>query len=183
MEDLAAFVGCFLQALGVDRVHLAGHSLGGAIALALALAEPARIRSLTLIAPAGLGPEINMAYIDGFVAAERRKELKPVVEMLFADPTVASREMIDEVLAFKRLDGVTGALRQIADACFGGGGRAARLTELTMPVQAIWGEADAIIPASQAKAVARHHVLAGAGHMVHMEAASAVNALINAFLG
>jgi len=182
VDDLAAFVGSFLRALEIERVHLVGHSLGGAIALALALAEPARIRSLTLIAPAGLGPEINMAYIDGFVAAERRKELKPVVEMLFADPAVASREMIDEILAYKRLDGVTAALRQITAACFGGAGQAGRLNEVTMPVQAIWGERDAIIPAAHAKAVARHHLLPGAGHMVHMEAAAAVNALISDFL-
>ena len=65
---------------------------------------------------------------------------------------------------------------------FGNGDQAARLPGLAMPVQAIWGEKDAVIPAVHAKAVANHHVLPGVGHMVHMEAASAVNALIEGFL-
>lgn len=179
VADLAAFVWSFCDGLDLPRLHLAGHSLGGAIALAMALARPAQVASLTLIAAAGLGPEINRGYIDGFVAAERRKELKPVVELLFADPSAASREMIDDILKYKRLDGVAEALTQIAGACFTGAAPlAGGLSELTMPVQAIWGEADAIIPASQAGLVARHHLLPGAGHMVHMEAATAVNALI-----
>ena len=182
VDDLAAFVWQFADDMGIDRLHLAGHSLGGAIVLAMAHCRPARVLSLTLIAAASLGPDINMAFIDGFIAAERRKDLKPVVELLFADPTAASREMIDDILKFKRLDGVADILRQIARACFGNGDQAARLPGLAMPVQAIWGEKDAVIPAVHAKAVANHHVLPGVGHMVHMEAASAVNALIEGFL-
>ena len=55
---------------------------------------------------AGLGAEINAGYIEGFVAAGSRRELKPVLEQLFADPALVSRQMVDDVLKYKRLDGV-----------------------------------------------------------------------------
>ncbi len=185
---LAASVWAALAALGLGRVHLAGHSLGGAIALRMALDQGARIASLTLICPAGLGPEINAGYIDGFVRAERRKEMKAAVETLFADPSLVSRDMIEDLLKYKRLDGVPAALRTIAAAAFADGVRASvmapSLATLAVPVQVIWGAEDRIIPPAQAAAVdaARRHVLPGAGHMVHIERPAEVNRLIAAFV-
>ena len=91
-----------------------------------------------------------MAYIDGFMAAKRRKQLQPVLEMLVADPAMVSREMIEDVLKFKRLDGVEAALNRIIDDTFAGGRQALQLTgrlgELSVPVQVIWGRQDRIIP-------------------------------------
>ena len=49
----------FLDALEIDTVDLVGHSVGGAVALHLALADPARVRTLTLVASAGLGRAVN----------------------------------------------------------------------------------------------------------------------------
>jgi hypothetical protein len=46
--------------------------------------HPDRVASRTLVAPAGLGEDINPDDIDGFVAAERRRELRGVLELLFA---------------------------------------------------------------------------------------------------
>ena len=96
-----------------------------AIAAQMALAAPQRVASLVLIASAGLGAEINTGYIEGFVAAATRRELKPVVEQLFADPGLVSRQMLDDLLKFKRLDGVSQALTQLGGALFGGGRQAA----------------------------------------------------------
>ena len=75
-------------------------------------------RSLTLISSLGLGEEINGAYIDGFVAAESRRDLKPVLKELFADENLVSRQMVDDLLKYKRLDGVRDTLRGLADAMF-----------------------------------------------------------------
>ena len=47
-----------LAARGMKRVHLVGHSMGGAVATLMAL-SPERVASLTLLAPGGFGPEIN----------------------------------------------------------------------------------------------------------------------------
>lgn len=54
LERLAGDVGRALDALGVDGAHLVGHSLGAAVAMRLALDQPCRVLSLTLISPAGL---------------------------------------------------------------------------------------------------------------------------------
>ena len=62
------------NALGVERAHLVGHSLGGAIAMEVARQAKARVKSLTLICSAGLGPDINMEYIDGFIASASLSE-------------------------------------------------------------------------------------------------------------
>jgi pyruvate dehydrogenase E2 component (dihydrolipoamide acetyltransferase) len=180
----------FMDAKGIAKAHLVGHSLGGAIALDMALNHAERVASVTAICAAGLGPEINMAYIDGFMAANRRKQLQPVLEMLVADPAMVSREMIEDVLKFKRLDGVETALNRIIDDTFAGGQQALQLTgrlgELTVPVQVIWGRQDRIIPARHTEGLPSKvhvHVLDGAGHMVHMEKAAEVNQLIERFVG
>ncbi len=186
---LRAALADFLAAMGIAEAHLVGHLLGGAAALDLALAEPGRVRTLTLIAAAALGPEINMDFIAGFVAARRRKELKAILALLVHDPAAIGREMVEEVLRYKRLDGVAAALAAIAGAAFAGGTQALRLEHrvagLAPPLQVIWGRDDRIVPAAHAEALAGTvpvHLLEGAGHMVHMEKAAEVNALIAALV-
>jgi pyruvate dehydrogenase E2 component (dihydrolipoamide acetyltransferase) len=177
-----------MAALDIRRAHLVGHSLGGAIALQMALDAPETVASVTLVCPAGLGAEVNADYIEGFIRADRRKEMKAIVEALFADPSFVSRDMVEDLLKYKRLDGVLAALRAIADAAFADGRQRAvfadRLSALAMPVQAIWGEADRIVPAAHAAALpeGRRHVLPAAGHMVHIEKPAEVNRLIAAFV-
>ncbi len=189
MAALSATLLASLDALDIGAAHLAGHSLGGAVAMQTALDQPARAASLTLVASAGLGRDINMDYIEGFQRAGRRKDLKQVLQALFADASLVSRDMVDDILKFKRLDGVEQALATIADGAFAGGRQASvlghRLHELEAPVQVIWGADDQVIPAAHARevpATVKVHILDGAGHMVHMEKAGEVNALIEAIV-
>jgi pyruvate dehydrogenase E2 component (dihydrolipoamide acetyltransferase) len=81
-------------------------------------------------------------------------------------------------------------LERIAAACFPGGRQALDLTDglarLTVPVQVIWGREDQIIPADHGLGLGGTvpvHVIDAAGHMVHMEKAAEVNALIRDFVG
>ena len=189
LSDLAGFVASFLDAIEVPRVHAVGHSMGGAIATQLALLQPTRVASLTLVNSAGLGAEINSAYIDGFVSAASRRELKPVVEQLFADPSLVTRQLVDELLKYKRLDGVPELLGALARSLFSGGRQseqpALELEGTGVPVTVVWGEADRIIPASHAGNAppgAKVKVLPGAGHMVMMEKASDFNSILRGHL-
>lgn len=189
LKGLSQAVTAFMDAVEVDGAHLVGHSLGGAIAMAAAAAAPARARSLALIASAGLGPDINADYIARFVAASSRRDLKPVLEQLFADRSLVSRKLVDDVLKYKRLDGVGEALAAIAGVQFEGGRQqfapADALDATTLPVLVIHGRADAIIPATHADALgerAHTEVIDGAGHMVQMEAAAVVNNLLREHL-
>jgi pyruvate dehydrogenase E2 component (dihydrolipoamide acetyltransferase) len=184
---LAAAVAAALDALGIERVHLVGHSMGGAIAAAVAQRQPERVASLTLIAAAGLGSEINGAFIDGFVRAQRRREAQEVLGLLVHDPALVSRAMVEDVLRYKRLDGVAQALETIARAWFPNGRQAVAVdfAVLAMPVQLIWGRDDRIIPVAQAAALAGRlpvHTLDAAGHLPHMEKAGEVNRLIARFI-
>jgi pyruvate dehydrogenase E2 component (dihydrolipoamide acetyltransferase) len=182
VAGLARTVLAFMDRLNIDKAHLVGHSLGGAIAMQIGQNAPSRVKSLTLIGSAGFGPDINMDYIRGFIGSSSRKELKPVLEKLFADPSQVSRQMTDDILKYKRLDGVSQALQSLADAAFAGGKQQAILGPGSIRTLAIWGKDDHIVPAAHAAnaAPARVEIIDGAGHMVQMEQASRVNALIKA---
>ncbi|MGI9134860.1 MAG: acetoin dehydrogenase dihydrolipoyllysine-residue acetyltransferase subunit [Rhodoferax sp.] len=189
IQALAGFVQRFLDAIGVGRAHLVGHSMGAAIAAQLALDDANRVASLTLIGAAGLGDEINSAYTDAFATAPSRRELKPVLELLFADASMVSRQLVDDVLKYKRLDGVSALLTQLGTALFGGAVQAAqpgRKLGSAVPVLVVWGREDRIVPvahAAHAPAAAKVEVFDGAGHMVQMERANDVNRLIVRHIG
>ena len=185
---LAALLADYMVAAGTGPAHLVGHSMGGAVALKLALDKPDLVQRLTLLAPAGLGRELNVDYVRGFAEAERRKEIKSLLQQLFADPELVSRDMVNEVQKYKRLDGANAALRTLADTLFPDGHQALvmkdRLESLAMPVQVIWGDEDSIVPPAHAEelpAKVRLQILEKIGHMPQMEAAGEVNRLIADF--
>lgn len=186
LSVLADAVTGVLDALGAERAHLVGHSMGGAVALAAAARDPARIASLTLIAPSGFGPEINAGYLRGFADAQTRRELKAVIGQLFDDESLVTRQLVDDLLAYKRLDGVDEALHTLAGTLLDGeaqrGDSAASLAAIggAAPVTVIWGRADRIIPAAQAESVAGavRHLIDDAGHMPQMERPAQVQAAI-----
>ena len=184
-ESLAGVIADALNALGIERLHLVGHSMGGGIAISAALRQPERVATLTLLASASLGPEINAAFIDGFVRAARRREAIAALNLLVHDPALVSRTMIEDVLRYKRLDGVPEALAAFAEEWFPGGRQRVVLSDavaaLKLPVQIIWGREDRIIPAAHAEALASRfpvHFLEQTGHLPHMEKAGEVNRLI-----
>lgn len=188
LGTLVAAVTQLLDHLAIDQAHLAGHSMGGLVAGQTAIEHPARVASLTLISSAGLGEDINADYIDGFVSATSRRQLKPALKHLFADDSLVSRAMVDDLLKYKRLDGVPDFLQALKAALFADGRQAASIIDgvaaLGIPTTLIWGAEDAVIPSAHADALAgaRVEIIANAGHMVQMENAARVNELIKAQL-
>ncbi len=189
LDVLVQAVVDFMEAQGIAKAHLVGHSMGGAVSLAMAMRHGDKVASASLLAPAGLGGDINMDFINGFIDQKRAKKLRGVLEMLVADPGMITGEMVEEVIKFKRLDGAAEALGTLRDSLFGGGAQktfeAAQLSGISVPLLAIWGEEDRILPVSQADALpdsAQVSRLAGTGHLPHMEKASEVNEAILAFV-
>jgi len=187
--SFAATIDRALGVLGIERCHLVGHSMGGAIAVNFASWQPSRVASLSLLAPAELGPEINAVFIDGFIKAQRRREMQEVLTLLVHDPALVSRQMVEDVLRYKRLDGAQAALEQVAAEWFPGGvqrvGNAALVANLPVPMQLIWGRDDKIIPVAHAEALGDKlavHVIEDAGHLPHMEKSGEVNRLLQRFI-
>ncbi|MBT0782710.1 acetoin dehydrogenase dihydrolipoyllysine-residue acetyltransferase subunit [Paracoccus sp. pheM1] len=188
LDLMVSTVIAFMDHLGIGRAHLAGHSMGGLVAGTLAARHPDRAASVTLICPAGLGAEINAGYIDGFVQATGRRDLKPVLAHLFNDQSLVSRAMVEDLLKYKRLDGVPDFLAELSGNLFRQGRQAEQvagaLAASGVAAQVIWGEADAVIPAAHAAALpgAQVNVIPDAGHMVQMEQSAEVNRLIRDFI-
>ncbi|GAA4616763.1 acetoin dehydrogenase dihydrolipoyllysine-residue acetyltransferase subunit [Saccharopolyspora hordei] len=190
LEVLADAVTGFLDALGVERAHLVGHSLGGAVVSAAAARQPDRVRSLTLVAPAGCGAEINAEYLRGFVAASTRRELKPHLRALFADESQVTRQLVDDLLKFKRIDGVQDCLRTLLGTLLDGDKQAidtaSLLAGVSVPTAVVWGDQDQVVPVAAPEVFGdgvRVRVVEGAGHMVHMEAPTATREAIESVLG
>jgi pyruvate dehydrogenase E2 component (dihydrolipoamide acetyltransferase) len=187
LKTMTAALGEFMDKSGIAKAHLVGHSMGGAIAMQMAKDHPGKVKSMTLICSAGLGAEIG-SYVADYIAAQGRKDMRPVLETLFADKSLVSRQLVDDVLKFKRLDGVDAFLKALGESLFGGGkqqdapGKA--LGAGSPPALVIWGKEDQVIPPAHAGNLpgAKVHVLEGAGHMVFMEKAADVNALIKAHI-
>ncbi|GAB5471026.1 MAG: acetoin dehydrogenase dihydrolipoyllysine-residue acetyltransferase subunit [Rhodospirillales bacterium] len=179
----------FMDSQDIAKAHLVGHSMGGAVSLALALEHGERVASLSLLAPAGLGTEINMDYINGFIDQKRAKKLRGVLELLVADPGMITNEMVEEVIKYKRLDGAAEALATLRDGLFTDGAQvtldAGKVAALSLPAVVLWGESDQILPISQIEALpasATATRLPDCGHLPHMEKASEVNEAVLALI-
>jgi pyruvate dehydrogenase E2 component (dihydrolipoamide acetyltransferase) len=188
LEELATAVLGYLDAIGLDRVHLVGHSMGAAICLVLADRVPQRVRSLTLIGPAGIGQKISADFIRGYIGARSRVEVEPLLRLLYSDPGYVTEELLQQALDYKRREGIVEALMKIASSRYGGTPAGRQLRDVTgsVPTLVVWGADDAVIPPPEPAVLAREgvgfHVLPGRGHMVQVEAADEVNRLIEALL-
>jgi pimeloyl-ACP methyl ester carboxylesterase len=171
VEDLA-FLYDELLALEDAPVDLIGFSLGGWIALELALIASPAIRSLTLVGAPGIAvPDAPPGDLFAWPPAER-------VGRLVHDQDLARRlaaAPVDEAEAARRARSweVTTRLARAA------GWRSPRLDtwlrRVTPPCLVIWGAQDRLFPVAMAHAYgarlpdARVTVLEGCGHLVHLE--------------
>lgn len=189
LAGLAKVATSLLDALGVSKAHVMGHSLGGGVALTVLRDAPEKVASLTLIAPATIGTHVNADFITGFTEAERNRAVQHELEKLVYNKALIGRKMVDAVVRARRLDGARDALRTIASACFDNDRQRDALLPVLektdIPVEVIWGQEDAILSADAAKTLpdkVEVHVLAESGHLPQMEKAADVNKLVEEFL-
>jgi pimeloyl-ACP methyl ester carboxylesterase len=169
--DLARVVAAHLEALGVERPHVAGNSLGGWVAFELALAGHAR--SVTAIAPAGLWPQPLLPRRSQARALARA--LRPVLPLLVRSGR-GRRAALSGSIAFPERVPPRAALQLVRayanapgfDAVNAGmrAGRFAGLGRLRVPVTLGWPDRDRLVSRPRVLPPGvREVVLRGCGHM------------------
>src|SRR5919108_5534803 len=194
----------YMDAMAIEQAHLVGNSMGGRVALELALSEPDRVASLSLLSPA-------LAFL-------RRRELVLLVKLLRPElaaiphplRTARVREYFWSLFARpERLDPAAAdiaadefcrtyrsrsariafyaAARNIyLDPPHGERGLWTRLAGLRPPALFIWGDSDRLVPAAFVGPVAEvipdalQHVLPDCGHVPQVELPKRANGLIRA---
>lgn len=184
---LAAEVRRCFDDLSLEQAHLVGHSLGGALALALADTRRNKVASLTLIAPAGLGPEIDGVSLRGICAASRVESLAPWLRSLVADEALITDGYARAVMAGRSDPQLRAAQSALADALFPDGVQAfdlrAALARVDTPARILWGKSDGVIPwrhALRAPGRVALHLFEGVGHVPQIEVPDAVGSLLAA---
>ena len=173
---MADAVAASLDALDLPRVHLVGHSMGGAVASVLAMRRPTRVASLTLLAPGGFGPEINHRLLRAMARATEEHELQLLIEQFFGWEAKVPRMLATRIAEIRRDPAVIPPLAAILDAILDGDVQRtfdpARLAEIGCPVKVLWGTQDRVLPTRQSHrlpGVIATHVFERVGHMVHLE--------------
>jgi pimeloyl-ACP methyl ester carboxylesterase len=178
MPGLVAAIVELFAALGLDRPHVAGNSLGGAIALELAAAGA--VSSATALSPAGFCTPRELRWALTVLSLHRNAARlpEPVLRSLFANPALRTlalgmilarpnRMALAEALADARALREARAFRAVARA----GRGYAFAGAPAVPVTVAWGTRDRILPYRQAALArtrlpaARHLDLAGCGHV------------------
>jgi pimeloyl-ACP methyl ester carboxylesterase len=195
-----------MDALGIARAHIAGNSMGGRVAIELALRDPERVGALGLLCPAvafvkrtyqplvrAIRPELGL-----LPHRFTRQRVADRFWSLFADPDAIDPSMADVVVdEFQRIYSspggriafLTSARNVYLDAPFGRNGFYGRLSQLEAPALFVWGSHDTIIPPAFARHVARwlpsaeQIVLEGCGHVPQVERAAQVSGLLERFFG
>lgn len=194
----------FLRALGVERVRLVGHSLGGAVAARYALEHPARVERLALVAAAVPGFDLRPSWVyrtlarrgvGEFLASFLTRGLcakglercfaHPVPEEIrfFVDHEFAARTSFEGRAAYLSL------LRTVKDDfTVGAEAYRAALGRLGGNVLVIHGREDRVVPMAHARRVAEGLGLTDprwldrCGHFPQIEHAGVVNACLREFL-
>lgn len=181
----AAAILADLASRDIQRVHLVGHSMGGAIATLMAVAEPERVASLTLLAPGGMGEEINGALLRRYAAAVDDDEIRQCLAAMSGPQAQILDAALHPYREMRRQPGQTAILLDIVGMIARDGRQGVipgeMLAALLMPVTVAWGDADPVLPFKQTENLPQRFKirrLPGIGHMLVSEAPETVTELI-----
>ena len=185
-----------LDALGVERALLVGHSMGGAVAVQAALEAPGRVRGLVLLAPVGFGT-IDLMWLVRLATPDAVAPVLPYVvprvavgvalRLAYGRHGRAGARDVDEYWAPTRAPAFVRAMRRLLHAFEWAPGRKEQLQRLRTPALVLFGSEDRLVrPSSERVYVAcapnaRLELIAGAGHVLPEEVPTEVNAAIVRF--
>ncbi|MDR0279506.1 MAG: alpha/beta fold hydrolase [Paucimonas sp.] len=178
--NLDFFVDCvaaFLAGIGVSRCTLLGNSLGGAIALGLALRHPQLAEKLILLAPGGVEERETYFQMSGILRMVSlfnagpigMAEMRSMMSLQLFDPSILPEDLLQERVAVA----VTQPKNLFSTMMVPN--MESRLGEIQCPILGFWGSNDNFNPVSGAQRIidgakqARFIVLNQCGHWVQVE--------------
>jgi len=174
-----------LAARNIDKAHLVGFSMGGAIACLIGLFAPDKVASLTLLAPGGFGPEINHRLLQAYAACETDEAFRATLPHFYGYNAEIPEEVYKDAVAARQQKGATKALQKIANLLFDGKQQGViplgPLVKTGMPIKVLWGRQDNVLPTRQAIGLPGEiatHVFDETGHMIGEEQGDAVFRLV-----
>jgi pimeloyl-ACP methyl ester carboxylesterase len=200
---LARFTLDFLSAQGEDGAHFIGSSLGGRIALECARLAPARVKSMVLVAPAGIGFETSfkmrlatIPVLGELMALPSRLGMRILWKQAFHDPSFVTNDFIETKCALACAPGANLAvLRTLRGLVSLAGFRVEQIAPLKafmrimmQPTLIIWGQQDRLVPPDHARILEARLPLTKSilfdqcGHLPQLEKASQFNASVIEFL-
>jgi pimeloyl-ACP methyl ester carboxylesterase len=190
VKDYARLMVDFLDALDIGQVVVAGHSIGGWVALYLATEHPERVSKLILVDVMGLdvpgAPMSDLAALDEDAFAQAAFASTGTVQITgdFGDLVESVRTGPEFERHWKGRDVVVALTKgQYADAEL-----TKRLSEITAETLIIWGDNDHLVPQQHGDALAaaiphaRYVVIRGGGHMPMRLKPETFNRVVRDFL-
>lgn len=183
ISDLAYFYLDALAVLGLDGVHVVGHSLGGWLAAEISIRNTARLASLTLIAPAGVASEAE-PYGDIFLWTPEEHARNSFYDQRFAEDRIRALPTADiNVMLQNR----AAAARLAWSPRLHNPQLPYWLHRIDVPTLVVWGEEDRICPFSCHRTFltqipgAELMALPRSGHALHTERPQELAARLDAF--
>jgi pimeloyl-ACP methyl ester carboxylesterase len=171
IHDAAYFYLDFLKKLNLKNTTLVGSSMGGWIAMEMAVRDTSRLRSLVLVSPAGVAaPGVRPADI--FLMAPEDLVRSLFFDVKLAEARLAQPEDIDVALKNRHTTARLAWEPRLHDPFL-----PKWLHRIDVPVKIVWGRQDRILPVAMADEIKRHlataqvHILENCGHLPHAEKA------------
>jgi 4,5:9,10-diseco-3-hydroxy-5,9,17-trioxoandrosta-1(10),2-diene-4-oate hydrolase len=184
----ASAIARWMEAVGLERADVAGHSHGGAVAMMLAAQHPERVGKMILFAPANpfcdLGRQLISFYKTrpGQMLAKLIPALPTFIKAtalgrMYGDPSRATRASLEGYTAGLATPGSVNHVLQIVQSWYSDMAllRAALSRLATRPTLLIWGDRDRAVGLSSAKQLhkllsqSELLVIPGVGHIAFEE--------------